>query len=690
MNLLDPLFAKRQRILLPWEQPGNQFLSDVFNTASSSSGTTLLDPEWNPKFLAKVHESIKEQEVTEIAKVQSDMFLKSVFSSTEAQLSSRRIIFARPQEGDKAVAIEKWKLIIGVNPSASVVGRQILQCSASQDPAGKTEMVLQDTFRSKAQATLDSRSGSFLKFIRWAIVSVPDPDNLGNQRIYPISESVCYDYICFLRSEKAPPTSATKFKEAVAFCYGVIGLDGADECLGSRRMQGAALQALSLKELDRSMDDFLVEHVRLFETCASQLPTGVDKVFSGFAAALVHFRARMSDTFKCVCEPFLDLDANGNGFVQVDVFETKTGRTAGRMRKRLPLVGSANGICKTSWAQHWLRARHELSLDSTGSFLMPGISSKGLFTQNKMTTSEFTVRVRELILSKGSCIPASMKVGSHSCKKTGLGWASKAGIKIGIRRLLGYHIKSSEGSAIVYSRDAMAGPLREFFAVLEAIHSGRFKPDETRSGRWEEPGEVIISDDIENHDVPLGDSPSEDSDGFQVVLYKCGSCNTRFKNGDRLVSCTQCQEFGCDLCLPTLENEGVVTCFSCFHRVADEKAAEENVSSSEGSPSESDDSSDNSSDPEGETAAEIVATNLHDGRDKVEDTFKLGKKAAGGMDDGLVQNNRLKTIHLCKDFSSSVLSCGRPCGEDTHSQLLSLPSFQFPKCRDCFGTIVAE
>ena len=37
-----------------------------------------------------------------------------------------------------------------------------------------------------------------------------------------------------------------------------------------------------------------------------------------------------------------------------------------------------------------------------------------------------------------------------------------------------------------YSRDALAGPLRELQKVLKLVKDGKFHPDETRSGRWSE------------------------------------------------------------------------------------------------------------------------------------------------------------------------------------------------------------
>ena len=86
--------------------------------------------------------------------------------------------------------------------------------------------------------------------------------------------------------------------------------------MNSSRMQGAALSAFRKKALDRSADDFTVQQVIAIEKAAVELASGSRKIFAGSAAALIHFRARMSDTFHCTEEPYLDTVLDGSGFVE--------------------------------------------------------------------------------------------------------------------------------------------------------------------------------------------------------------------------------------------------------------------------------------------------------------------------------------------------------------------------------------
>eukprot|EP00435_Cladocopium_sp_Y103_P039781 s2321_g10.t1 len=55
-----------------------------------------------------------------------------------------------------------------------------------------------------------------------------------------------------------------------------------------------------------------------------------------------------------------------------------------------------------------------------------------------------------------------------------------------LRRLAGYHVTPGDKSALEYSRDAAAPVLRQIEAIFIAIPAHLFKPDETRTKRWNE------------------------------------------------------------------------------------------------------------------------------------------------------------------------------------------------------------
>ena len=66
---------------------------------------------------------------------------------------------------------------------------------------------------------------------------------------------------------------------------------------------------------------------------------------------------------------------------------------------------------------------------------------------------------------------------------------------------------------LLYSRDAVAQPLRDLERVLGSIRSQRFKPDNTRSGYFvaAEEEEDVVPEAEREPSVEISDSSSEDS-----------------------------------------------------------------------------------------------------------------------------------------------------------------------------------
>ena len=65
--------------------------------------------------------------------------------------------------------------------------------------------------------------------------------------------------------------------------------------------------------------------------------------------------------------------------------------------------------------------------------------------------------------------------------------------------MLGYHVKPKDKSLVIYSRDALAGPLAILSETVADVASGKFKPDESRSGRWAK-GAVETQEELQEYD----------------------------------------------------------------------------------------------------------------------------------------------------------------------------------------------
>eukprot|EP00971_Amphidinium_carterae_P340989 6479576-Amphidinium_carterae.1 len=75
----------------------------------------------------------------------------------------------------------------------------------------------------------------------------------------------------------------------------------------------------------------------------------------------------------------------------------------------------------------------------------------------------------------------SQIIGSHSAKVTMLSWATKRGLRVEHRRLLGQHAKSKVISVNTYARDALAHALVQLVMMVTDIMKGCFNPGSSRA-----------------------------------------------------------------------------------------------------------------------------------------------------------------------------------------------------------------
>ena len=145
------------------------------------------------------------------------------------------------------------------------------------------------------------------------------------------------------------------------------------------------------------------------------------------------------------------------------------------------MAGHAVGLSGEPWAEHWLAARREAGLDAgVDDCLMPAPLPGGGSSKARLSTSEACVWLRELMVTGGLPADVAMRYSAHSMKATLLAWAACFPLSHDERRVLGGHIKPGDRSVLVYSRDAIAGPLRSLEVVLNRVASGEFRPDAPR------------------------------------------------------------------------------------------------------------------------------------------------------------------------------------------------------------------
>ena len=109
------------------------------------------------------------------------------------------------------------------------------------------------------------------------------------------------------------------------------------------------------------------------------------------------------------------------------------------------------------WAEAWLQAREDASINAAQlGFMLPSVGPGG-FTRVQFKTEELAWHLREILVKWGISPAEACLSTRHSLKCTLLSYAAKIGLPFKVRRMLGYHSKASEKSMLIYSRPLWPG-----------------------------------------------------------------------------------------------------------------------------------------------------------------------------------------------------------------------------------------
>ena len=490
-------------------------------------------------------------------------------------------------------------------------------------PAGFSRVAalshLQDCLAGRSTATLLKRGQSLLMFIRWSRTEGITP--------FPLREAVVHRYVSELRMCKAPATRANAFLEAVNFGQHVMMLP-TEGSVVSPRVRGAAARSFERKRILTQRDPLTVSHVRTLENhlFSSEGPTAV---LAGFVLFLVYARCRHSDAQRLEHEPVLV-----GPYLEAGSCRTKTSSRSGRRRRLLPIAAPSEGIVGP-WAERWmmLREQHGLKVGHGGP-LMPCPAKAG-WSGFQLTSFETGLWLKEVSQAFGRDENlGSRNLGSHSCKATGLSWAAKAGMDHDVRKLLGYHTSSKDETMLLYSRSAMAAPLRAFSELLRSIRNGSFDPDFGMSGQWHPvppPSDPMGQDLPEAADLPSLDDGSRD--------------------GTR-----------------DAEASGAVP--------SDwQEAASESSSSPVGDSAEDPDS--NAEEADAQVAINVVASAV------------ITQPMVPWPADRILMHMSRGTFHVLKDGDPPMLACGRVVS-DAFMEVPDVQTFLSPRCRVCETAFAAR
>ena len=369
------------------------------------------------------------------------------------------------------------------------------------------EGVLDDIFARKKTGTLEVRASAMLLYIRWC-------GSKGFQA-FPCTEPLAYVYVDELRKNNAPATRANSFRSALAFCKGSMMIDGVDTILSSSRVTGSAHRSYLTKRMLKQRDALTVDQVRILENVLEVDGPIQDKIFAAHCLLCIYGRLRFGDHQNIQEEPTLE-----DGFVECGLSVHKTENLAGRARRILPVVAPTMGVSGLDWGNSFLKLRQAAALRAWPQIpFLPAPILGGGWSMGKLSTTEASMWLCELLHKYGVAKEKLTNVGAHSMKATALSWMAKAGMEPKLRRLMGYHIKPKDTSVVLYSRDALGPGLEKFSEIIEEIKNGRFRPDASRSGRWM-PEET--KDPADGEDASVG-GLSDDDEVLDVEFQRAAS-----------------------------------------------------------------------------------------------------------------------------------------------------------------------
>ena len=219
---------KPSSIVLPWEQ---DWLRPIFGEVNPAP-SLAMPAEWNAALCNPTKDVIPG--------VNPLPTFEPVFKMSRCIKNKADLTFLDQRSLQSKKATAKILCFLELSLEDSGVGRQL----AHEDTDEGKSQVLDAVLGTKSPATVVKRMNALLHYNRWHLI------HLAGCCI-PLDERSVWLYLRFLHTIRAAPTKAMSFMQAIRFAYYVLLLDGAADCMNSRRLIGSAELQMALKEPTR-------------------------------------------------------------------------------------------------------------------------------------------------------------------------------------------------------------------------------------------------------------------------------------------------------------------------------------------------------------------------------------------------------------------------------------------------------
>ena len=390
--------------------------------------------------------------------------------------------FLEKRQEDLDLAVDKWFSIIRINLLGSEVGQTIIGHGGNiqEQKLGAYETI-EAIIGVRSRTTAISRANALLKFFRWRADFTEDDGK-------PVTEQSAWSYVAKLRADGAAPTRASSFLAACGYALHVFGFKDFDCVYNSRRVRGIAEIMHSGKNpLKQAKVLSVAQVVALHSLMEDKAANFIDRALAAYALLALYGRCRHSDLAFVDCVMH-DFDWKG-GFVEVSTRLHKTAKSATQKSQLLPIVIPAIGVTGQVWVQEASEAFSACGLNLDGSIqgplFRPPMAAGGGLCKRGLTSSEVTKFLRLLFECNDNNVDGP-RVSSHSLKATALSWASKFGLPIPDKAILGRHASATTEAHAIYSRDLSVASVMKLQDIILRISRLEFQPDNPRRGYFAE------------------------------------------------------------------------------------------------------------------------------------------------------------------------------------------------------------
>ena len=333
--------------------------------------------------------------------------------------------------------------------------------------------MIKDLLGHKAPSTLLKRYRSLLAYFEFL---------RDNGVPFPGAEPDCYGFLCLLQDEGRPASARKGVLEALAFARFVLGVHEIGTINESRRCHGNA-KAQARRD-HKQADALKVAEMQRLRRVLELDESAWNRVFAGCSLMGAYGRARWEDLMRTEKIIWDEDDRGILTFIECSVDVHKTAHARQMKGVLLPVVAPAIGVTESNWGALWRQARQALGIKDPqdGGVMMPAPDADMGVTDRSLESDEAGAWLRLLLYGSISKLD-TRRISSHSLKCTCISYATKFGASPDEILLLGYHCGGHQ-MAITYGRDSASPSVLLLERVLKAIRDGRFRPDETRSGRF--------------------------------------------------------------------------------------------------------------------------------------------------------------------------------------------------------------